>query len=218
MTYHIRQLYLTPFDPGNPGTQDDLPPTLYLSLALSRNGVAVDPPEKLVSNAVLRVGGRDFRLSDGRLARTTNRTISWETPGYSWSVGAAVHLSLTVADEEKRVRELRRGASRSGVCGEDTTNSLQNDQEGDTPGLWHCHGDVYHYHADWHKAHNPHIATEDLTPTPDPNPPSDYSAPATAPAGAYTQQQQGAPAINTEDFGNWHTHSDGRFHRHAGGH
>ena len=143
------------------------------------------------------------------------------SPPFSWSVGASVSLRLEnpavthltedeKADEEaerERLRELRKGASRSGVCGEDTTNSLQNDDADDTPGRWHCHGDIYHYHADWRKAHNAHRPVERVPLTPDPDPVP--RPPATEPSSA---------ADKAKGFGNWHTHSDGRFHRHAGGH
>ena len=198
VTYYIRQLMRQ----GN---------NLQLSLALSPDRHAPHViPEKLMAEGTLRIGGNLFHFSE---ATTLSSSIVWSNPGFSWSSGQSVQVSLTYFDQEKYEREMRTGASRSGACGEDSTNSLQNDQAGDTPGLWHCHGDVYHYHADWRKVHNPHIATEDLPPVPDANPVA--PAPATEPSGTYTRQQPGAPAIKTEGFGDWHTHPDGRFHRHG---
>ena len=200
-TYYIRTIFIA-------GTR------LQLSLALSpdRNAAHVALPRTLRAEGTLYVGERSFRLSESTIG---SNTIFWDNPGFSWSINQQVQLSLTWLDEEKRVRELRKGASRSGVCGESTTNSALNDVAGDTPGLWHCHGDVYHYHADWNKAHTPHIATEDLRPTGD----TPASPPATAPASWYlAPQKSGHQPVRAEGFSNWHSHSDGRFHRHAGGH
>ena len=207
VTYYVRYLRAS--------TSGVLSFDLTLEPGFNSNSVRI--PDKLRDGATLVFGGgaysRDLAdAEDGSLSG-----ILWRDTGINWSANQQIEVKLTFFDQEKYERDLRKGASRSGACGEDTTNSLENDEEGDTPGLWHCHGDgTYHYHADWRKAHNPHIAPEDLTPTPDPDPVP--RPPATAPAGAYTRQKAGAPAIETEGFGNWHSHPDGRFHRHAGGH
>ena len=204
VTYHVRRMYLAD------GTTRSF--HLDLSLTSGFNAATVRIPDKLKDAVVLRFGTVSLRLSD---AERRSVGIAWPNSGIHLSAGQQVQVKLTFFDQEKYEREMRKGASRSGVCGESTTNSLANDEEGDTPGLWHCHGDIYHYHADWRKAHTPHIATEDLRPTGDPP----ARPPATAPASEHLiPQKTGHQPVRAEGFGNWHSHPDGRFHRHAGGH
>ena len=149
---------------------------------------------------------------------SSNGGLLVQVGNHVWEVGETVEITLYRPYEDIAAEDARKPASRSGACGSPTNPALAaNDSESAEQGLWHCHGDsIYHRHPDWRYRHP--APGQTVRPTPDPNPPSDYSAPATAPAGAYTQQQSGAPAIKTEGFGNWHSHPDGRFHRHAGGH
>ncbi|WP_419853754.1 hypothetical protein [Candidatus Poriferisodalis sp.] len=134
-----------------------------------------------------------------------------------WTAGESVKITLYRPYEDVAAEDARKAASRSGACGSPNLQGLPADKRADEgesaeQGLWHCHGDgVYHRHPDWRYRHPAPGQAVRATPDPNPVPPP----PATAAAGAYTQQQTGAPAIKTEGFGNWHSHPDGRFHRHG---
>ena len=205
VTYYVRYIHTTPsgalsFD---------------LSLSSGANTHTVRIPAKLRDRGTLVVGASSFRLADA--ADRTITGIEWLNTGISWSAGQQIEVSLTFFDQENYEREMRKGASRSGACGSPDLRGLPANERADEgesaeQGLWHCHGDgVYHRHPDWRKAHTPHIATKDLRPTGDPP----ARPPATAPPSAHSEAN---PAARTEGFGNWHSHPDGRYHRHAPGH
>ena len=175
-----------------------------------------DVPRQL-AGWILRVRASDYTLgwSGGNL---------FVGSGFpAWGTGETVKITLYKPYSAFAAEDVLKPASRSGACGSPSLQHLSAEDQADEGesgenGLWHCHGDgIYHRHGPAWRHRHP-APGQTVRPTPDPNPPSDYSAPATAPADAYTQQKQGAPAIKTEGFGNWHSHPDGRFHRHAGGH
>ncbi len=150
-------------------------------------------------------------------ARAESKSIIVSVSGYPFTAGESVKLTLYRPYEDVAAEDARKGASRSGACGSPNLEGLSAAKqavqaESAEQGLWHCHGDgVYHRHPDWRYRHP--APGQTVRPTPDPNPVP--PPPATAPSGAYTQQKTGAPAIKTEGFGNWHSHPDGRFHRHG---
>ncbi|WP_419853757.1 hypothetical protein [Candidatus Poriferisodalis sp.] len=134
--------------------------------------------------------------------------------GRAWSPDHTAKLTLYRPYEDVAAEDARKAASRSGACGSPNLQGLPADKRADEgesaeQGLWHCHGDgVYHRHPDWRYRHP--APGQAVRATGDPVAPR---LP-TAPPGAYTRQQTGAPAIKTEGFGNWHWHGD-IYHRHG---
>ncbi len=121
-------------------------------------------------------------------------------PGYPWTVGESVKITLYRPYEDIAAEDAREGATRSASACPGAV---------DAGSLWHCHGDaIYHQHGpEWRYRHP--APSQTVRPTGDPL----ARPPATAPASEHLRQ--GQPA---EGFGNWHSHPDGRYHRHAGGH
>ena len=192
-----------------------------------------------------RIGSTTYRVDSmvsmsGQLAMTTTpdvprRVSGWilqvgasrHTLGWSagnlfvgsgfptWTSGETMRITLYRSYVDIAAEDARKPASRSGACGSPNLEGLPADKRADEgesaeKGLWHCHGDgVYHRHPDWRARHP--APSQAVRPTGDPL----ARPPATAPASAHSAAN---PAARTEGFGNWHSHPDGRFHRHAGGH
>ncbi len=133
----------------------------------------------------------------------------WAQEGNAWSSDHTAEITLYRPYEDIAAEDARKPAGRSGACGSPNLEGLSVAKqavqaESAEKGLWHCHGDgVYHRHPDWRYRHP--APGQAVRPTGDPV----ARPPATAPSSA---------ADKAKGFGDWHSHPDGRFHRHAGGH
>ncbi len=109
--------------------------------------------------------------------------------------GQTVTFTLRRPYEEVVAEQAQNGATRSASACPGAV---------DAGAHWHCHGDaVYHQHGpEWSYRHP--APGQAVRTTPDPNPVA--PAPATEPSSA---------ADKAKGFGDWHTHPDGRFHRHG---
>ena len=141
--------------------------------------------------------------------RAESISIVASVPGYPFTAGESVKITLYRPYADIAAEDARKAATRSGACGSPNLEGLSAAKqavqaESAAKGLWHCHGDgVYHRHPDWRYRHPAPGGTVRTTGDPVARPP------ATEPSSA---------ADKAKGFGNWHSHPDGRFHRHAGGH
>ncbi len=164
-----------------------------------------------------RVEGWQLAINRGPSRGLTRYTLSAANEifvavsGSPITAGETVKITLYRPYEDIAAEDARKPAGRSGACGSPNLEGLSAAKqavqaESAEKGLWHCHGDgVYHRHPDWRYRHP--APGQAVRATPDPNPVA--PAPATAPSSA---------ADKAKGFGDWHSHPDGRFHRHAGRH
>ena len=159
-------------------------------------GIATIPPmpQDLVKGWILIVdrgpnGGTSTYTLEGSLRASG-------LSGRAWSPDHTAKLTLYRPRADIVAEEVRKGATRSASACPGAV---------DAGPLWHCHGDaVFHAHGpEWRYRHPAPGQAVRATGDPPARPP------ATAPSSA---------ADKAKGFGNWHSHPDGRFHRHAGGH
>ncbi len=124
------------------------------------------------------------------------RTLFAGVAGDAFTASETVELTLYRPRADIVAEQVRKGATRSASACPGAV---------DAGSLWHCHGDaVFHAHGpDWSARHPAPGQAVRATGDPLARPP------ATEPSSA---------ADKAKGFGNWHSHPDGRFHRHAGGH